>query len=446
MAPITTGEKQVWGNSTNIKIIVVIVISLILGGTGCNRQTTAPVTLTMVAGTVGNEFEVLKTQVAEFEAARPDIRVRLIDLPESTNDRRAAIVNRFQAKDPTIDIYMVDMIWTPEFGAAGWTLPLDSYLTDSGIVPADFLSGPIRGNTWDGQLVSMPWFTDAGLLYYRADLLTKYGFSPPQTWAELVTIAQTIVAGEQETTPNIAGFVFQGRQYEGLVTNYLEYLWGNGGAVLNPAGNQVLLNSPAAVEALEIFSQMQTIAPPGITSFQEADALNYFQSGNAVFMRNWPFAWAVLNQADSQLKEQVGIVPLPHGPNGQENAGALGGWQLGISAYSQHPSAAFALIAFLTNPEQQAYKAIHAGQAPTRWAAYQNPDVLAANPHFADLFNVLVSARPRPVHPRYIDISTVIQQEVYRTLTGQQTAATATAAMTEAIQGIISSPTQEKSP
>lgn len=424
--------------------LVLLLLGLMLAS--CGTQTSEPVAITMVAGAVGKEFEVLEDQVAQFEAQHPDIQVQLIDLPESANDRHAAYIHHLEQHDPTIDIYMIDVTWTPEFGASGWTIPLDDYIASHDIDLDDFLNGSVQSNIWDGQMVSMPWFTDAGLLYYRQDLLDKYGFQPPQTWADLKEIAETIVAGEQTSTPEMAGFVFQGREYEGLVTNYLEYLWSHGAAVLAENGNQVILNSPQAVEALETFVNMNEIAPPGITSFQEADALNYFQSGHAVFMRNWPFAWAVLNDNHCVVKDKIALAPLPQAKPGYGSFSTLGGWQLGISAYSQHPDEAFELIAFLTSLEQQNYKAIHAGQAPTRRAAYQDPQVLAANPHFISLFNVLVSAKPRPIHPRYPEISEIIQQEVHRALTGQQDAATATETMAEAIQAVISPPPQETVP
>ncbi len=436
-----------WRNIAKIKIILTLALVMLPGGlAACGVQTPEPITITMVAGAVGKEFEVLQQQVMEFETQHPHIQVQLLDLPESTSDRHTAYVDRLNRQDPTIDVYMIDIIWTPEFGAAGWTIPLNDYIAASNINMADFLPGPVQSNTWAGQYVSLPWFTDAGLLYYRADLLAKYGFKAPQTWAELAEIAKTIVEGERETSPEMVGFVFQGLQYEGLVTNYLEYIWSNGADVLNETGDQVVLDSPQAVKALEILVDMQALAPPGITSFQEADALNYFQSGNAVFMRNWPYAWTMLNDERSSLKGKVGLAPLPYGPDGSSSASTLGGWQLGISAYSQHPDEAFQLIAFLTGPEQQNYKTIQAGQLPTRRASYQDPDVLAANPHLAKLFDILVTARPRPIHPRYPEISEIMGQEVHRTLTGQQDAAVATEAMATAIQAIISNPIQEITP
>ena len=432
-------EERVRGGVNKAKIIFALGLTWLLGSglIGCAPQTSEPITITMVTGTVGKEFEVLQAQVSQFEAQHPGIRVELLDLPESTNDRREAYIRRLEQRDPTIDIYTIDIIWTPEFGARGWTIPLDEFVTDNGINIADFLPGIVQGNTWNGRLVSMPWFTDAGVLYYRQDLLDKYQVDVPRTWAELIEISKNILEGEKETSPNMVGFVFQGRQYEGLVTNYLEYVWSNGADALNETGDQVILNSPETVEALEIFSSMVEIAPVGVTSFQEADALNYFQSGNAIFMRNWPFAWAVLNDDDSPVKGQVGLAPLPHAPHGN-SASTLGGWQLGISAYSQHPVEAFQLIAFLTSFEQQNYKAIHAAHNPTRWASYQDQAVLTANPHMDKLFEVFIKAKPRPVHPRYPEISEIIQREVHSVLTNQQDAATATKIMAADIQAIIS--------
>jgi multiple sugar transport system substrate-binding protein len=421
---------------------MILILSLLgVGLVSCKANPTCetdPVTITMAAGSVGKEFEVLKEQVAIFQARHPHIQVELIEMPESTTERHTAYVARLTRADPSIDIYMIDVISAPEFGAKGWTIPLDGYVAASGINMDDFIPGSVQANVWSDQLVAMPWFTDAGLLYYRQDLLEKYGLNVPQTWVELVTVAETIVAGEKATRPDMVGFVFQGRQYEGLVCNYLEYVWGNGADVLSESGERVVLDSPQAVEALETFAAMQKIAPVGSTVFQEEDALNYFRSGNAVFMRNWPYAWALLKD-DLWLKGKVGsIAPLPRGPSGTQGASTLGGWQLGISAYSQHPDQAFEFIAFLTSLEQQIYKAVHAGHNPTRKAAYQDAQVLEANPHLPSLYDIFVNARPRPIHPRYPEISDSIQRHVHSVLRGEQDAASATTAIAVEIQRIIS--------
>ena len=187
-----------WVNIAKIKVIFALALVLLPGSlTACGAQTPEPITITMVAGSVGKEFEVLQKQVMEFETQHPHIQVQLLDLPESASDRHTTYVDYLSRQDPSIDIYMIDIIWTPEFGAAGWTIPLNDYIAANNINMTDFLPGLVQSNTWAGQYVSLPWFTDAGLLYYRQDLLAKYGFKAPQTWAELTEIAETIVAGER---------------------------------------------------------------------------------------------------------------------------------------------------------------------------------------------------------------------------------------------------------
>lgn len=420
---------------TVIRLLVCCVGVFVL--CGCQPVSVDPVTITMASG-VGREYEILLQQVAQFEAAHPQINVEVLELFEDTAMRYEFFVQNLEDQNSTIDIFMMDIIWPPEFGSHGWTVPLDDYVAEQGIVMQDFLPGSVAANSWEGKLVSMPWFTDAGLLYYRKDLLQAYGAAVPETWAELLETGRMIMDAEREHTPEMVGFVYQAAAYEGLVCNYLEYVRGNGAQVLDESGTQVLLDTPEAVEALEIFASMGQIAPLGINNFIENDALNYFLSGNAVFMRNWPYAWSLLNAEDSVVRGKVGVVALPHGPQGRVGVSTIGGWQLGVSAYSQHPQEAFEFVAFLTSLEQQKYKAIHAAQNPTRRAAYQDAEILAANPFMGELFDVFANAKPRPVHPQYTgDISPIIQTEVHSVLRGEKDAQTATRDMAHQIQVVI---------
>lgn len=409
--------------------------------TSCSVATPEPTTtITMATSALGQELAILQEQIKLFEEQNPLIKVRLLNLPESSDARYEAYRQRMASQDSSLDIFVLEITWSPEFGANGWTIPLDEYVTTAEIDMRQFLPRLVRANTWGGQLVAMPWYTDVGLLYYRQDLLDKYGFQPPKTWAELLEMAQTIVDGEQATSPDLVGFVYQANQYDGLVCNYLEYVWGNGGAIMDEGGTAVTLNSPEAVEALQTFIQMRSIAPAGITNFTEEDAINYFKSGNAVFMRNWPYAWSVVHTEDSPLYGQIAVAKLPRVRPEIPPVGALGGWQLAINTYSQHPDEAFQLIAFLTSLEQQNYKAIHAGQNPTRIASYQITDVVNANQHLVGMYDIFFNARSRPVHPRYSEISEAIQHEVHRALRGVVSAEVATQNMAEDIQEILNTP------
>lgn len=363
-------------------------------------------------------YTVLKDQLDRYMADNPNVEAKIQEMPWSSTQQHDMFVTWAAGELPVPDIFRLDIIWPPEFAAAGWAVPLDDYVEAAGIDMGEFLEGPVAGNTVNGKLYAMPYFTDAGLLYYRKDLLEKYGFEPPETFADLKEQALAIV--EQEGIPN--GFVWQGDAYEGLTVDLLEYIWGNCGAVLDEEGN-VVLDSPEAVEAIQVMVDYieSGVSPEGVATYKEEDARNVFQRGDAVFMRNWPYAWSLMNADDSPVKGKVGAKPMVHG-EGCQSAAGLGGWNLAINKFSKHPEEAFKLIAFLTNEENQKQNSIEAGLSPTRKALYEDPDVLEANPFYETLFDVFVNARPRPVHPRYPEISSVLFTEVHKALVGEQTA------------------------
>ncbi len=388
--------------------------------------------ITSGSGSAGST-KVMRKQIERYMAENPNVEVKIQEMPWSSTQQHDMYVTWAAGGLPVPDIYRIDIVWPPEFAAAGWILPLDEYIQKYNVNMDDYLPGPINGVTVNGKIYAMPFFTDAGLLYYRKDLLEKYGFEPPETFAELKEQALTIM--EKEGIPN--GFVWQGDAYEGLTVDFLEYVWGNCADVLDENGN-VVIDDPKAVEALKVMVDyiQSGVSPEGVTTYKEEDARNVFQRGDAVFMRNWPYAWRLLNKDDSPVKGKVGAKPMVHG-EGCQSAAGLGGWNLAINANSKHPEEAFKLIAYLTTPENQKELALEAGLSPVRKSLYKDPDLLAANPFYETLYDVFLSARPRPVHPRYPEISAVIFTEAHKALVGEQTPEEAIQRMAEQIREIV---------
>jgi trehalose/maltose transport system substrate-binding protein len=294
----------------------------------------------------------------------------------------------------------------------------------------DHFPAMVKNDTLGGRLVAVPWFTDAGVLYYRKDLLQKYGAKVPETWEEMTATAQKIQDAERKAgNDKMWGFVFQGRAYEGLTCDALEWIASyNGGTIVEPDG-KVSIDNPGAVAALKTASGwVDKITPKGVLNYGEEEARGVFQSGNAVFMRNWPYAWALANSADSPIKDKVGVTALPKGGAGGRHAAALGGWQLAVSKYSKNPDVAADLVKYLTSTAEQKRRAVEGSFQPTIASLYKDKDVLAANPFYASLYDVFRAAVPRPstaTGAKYNQVSSEFYNAVYTVLAGQSDAASA---------------------
>jgi multiple sugar transport system substrate-binding protein len=325
----------------------------------------------------------------------------------------------------------VDVIWVAELARAGWIRDLDHLLPPEAW--GEYFAGPIEAVTYGGRARALPWFIDAGLLYYRKDLLAEHGLDPPETWPELVETAQRVLAGR----PDMHGFVWQGKQYEGLVCNVLEYVWSNGGDVLR--GDEVVLDSPenhAALQFVQDLIHTHAVTPAFVTTATEEPARQIFGRGDAVFLRNWPYAWHLFEQEGSAVQGRVGMRALPSFP-GHEPAATLGGWQLAVNAHSRHPEAAERFAQFLTSAESQRTLALEYGLKPTRSALYDDPQLLAAQPALAGLQEVFARARPRPVSPQYVRMSLVMQAEFSAVVAGLRSPQEALAAAQRELEAIL---------
>jgi multiple sugar transport system substrate-binding protein len=366
-----------------------------------------------------------------FERENPGFRVKSEALPNSSDEQHQFYVINLQARSADFDVLALDVVWGAEFARAGWLREIGPWFSPD--EQQQFFRGPLEAVTYEGKVYAVPWFVDAGLLYYRKDLLEALGLGPPQTWEELVADARRV----QAEHPGRYGFVWQGKQYEGLVCNALEYLWSNGGAVLRDG--RVVIDSPENRTALAFMRGLireDHVSPPLVTTLTEEPSRNLFGNGKSIFLRNWPYAWSLFQQPDSAVKGKVGVAVLPHFP-GHESAATLGGWQLGINAYSRHPEAAERFIRFLTSYDAQKALAMAYAMNPTRKKLYQDPDLIAAQPFTTRLYDVFEHARPRPVTPYYVMISQVLQSEFSAVLVDRKTPEAALAAAQAQIEQIL---------
>lgn len=373
--------------------------------------------LTFSGSAVGVEADVVRRQLARFSERHPGVGVvELRATPDAADQRRQLYVQWLNARAPEPDVLQLDVIWTAEFAAAGWILPLD--LADAG----DFLPAAVAAARWRGTLHAAPWFVDVGLLYRRTDLAPE----APRSLTELRDAARRAV----QTGAARFGLVWQGARYEGLVTVFLEHLGAFGGGILDEDG-RVIVDAAPAVSALTFMRDAlgpDGFVPPSVLTWQEEQARFAFQNGDAAFMRNWPYAWTLLaDRARSRVAGRFAAAPFPAAAGGQPTA-ALGGAQLAINAHTADPALARALVAFLTAPEQMLERARLAGQLPARQSLYDTAALGDALPLPLDQVRAAIAtARPRPVTPVYSELSEILQVRVHRALTRQQEPAAALA-------------------
>jgi trehalose/maltose transport system substrate-binding protein len=320
--------------------------------------------------------------------------VKMYSPPASTTDNLALLRQQFAAKSSDLDVIMIDVVWPGVIKDHLIDLKKYSKGAESKHFPAI-----VANNTVDGKLLGMPWFTDAGLLFYRKDLVEKYGAKAPNTWEELAATAKKIQDGERAAgKADFQGIVFQAKAYEGLTCDALEWVSSfGGGTIIDKAGN-ITINNPGAAKALDtVASMVGTIAPAGVLNYGEEDSRGVWQNGNAAFMRNWPYAWSLGQAADSPIKGKIGVAALPAGTGpGAKKAATLGGWQLAVNKYSKNVDAAASLVMYMTSPEIQKKRAVGGSYNPTIPELYKDADIAKASPFMVELLDVFTNAVARP--------------------------------------------------
>jgi multiple sugar transport system substrate-binding protein len=367
--------------------------------------------ITISSSVVGTDGPLLRRQLDRFMQLHPDIEVRLHRVSDDATQRHQLFVQWLNARSGDPDVLELDVVWTSEFAAAGWLLPLK----DPSIDTTAFFPGTIRACRWAGELYALPWYADVGLLYRRTDLVPR----EPTSLDELAAFAR---AGMQGKDAPPFGIAWMGARYEGLVTVFVEYLGAFGGQIMDDS-MRIEVDAPEAVRALTFMRDQidrLKIAPSDVLTWHEEETRYAFQNGRAVFMRNWPYAYtAMADVGQSRVVGKYAVSPMPASPGGRPTA-ALGGAQLAINRWTEHPEAALALVAFIAAAEQQLDRAVTIGEFPTRRAVYDEPALRAALAIPAeDARRAVESATPRPVTPLYTQLSEILQIELHRALAGQ---------------------------
>jgi trehalose/maltose transport system substrate-binding protein len=364
-------------------------------------------------GPVGKSHTRDQLLVAKF-SKDTGIKVKLVPHPTDGTAAYAQLARTFSSNSSAFDVVMLDAIWPGAF--APYLYNLSRVLAKEAKLHN---KGSILNNTVRGKLVAMPWFGDFGILYYRTDLLKKYGYSsPPKTWAQLGAMAKKVQDGERSDNENFYGYVYQGKAYEGLTCDALEWLASSGGGQFIDGG-KVTIDNPRAATMLNLQrSWVGTITPRGVTTYQEGEADQAFGAGNAMFMRNWPYA--VAKMATGPIKGKYDVTVLPH-TGSNPSVGTVGGWQLGVSSFSKQPLAAVELVRYLTSPAVQRFDAIYNSNVPTMTAVARLAAVRKVNPWLKpEIVNVTRVTRPsRFLGTRYNQGSTIIFQGVSQILNGQ---------------------------
>ena len=381
--------------------------------------------------------DVMRKIVDEYEKRTPGVKIE-VEVGGATSEQQQQYLNTVLAsKDSALDVVLIDVIRPAQWAAAQWAEPLDAFLgADKDKVMARYLPAYREANIVGGKVIALPYFADAQFLYYRKDLLEKHGVQPPKTWAELKTSAEKIMKAEGNA--NLSGFQTAGAPIEGTVCSYLVPLWGTGSNLTN-AGGKLNLTGAEARKPFELWAELKAsgVTPPNLAEIPTDRIRQNFQAGNLLYGMTWGYVWQrSQGDADSTVKDKVGVVPLP-GFSADKAATCIGGWQLAVSSYSKNKKAAFDLALYLSSPEVAKAQAIAASHLPVFAEVYSDPEVLKANPWFAQALPVVQTARARPVSPSYPRISEIIRTNMNAFLAGAKTAEVALADMTKDLATVI---------
>ncbi len=363
--------------------------------------------------------------VEAFEKSHPNIKVKFREMPNDSGQQHDAYVTALNAKSSEIDVFDMDVVWPAEFAQAGYVLPLDRFIQQDKVDLSEYNDGALAASQFNGKQWALPKFIDAGMLFYRKDLIPEGNV--PKTWDDLLKTANA-TKGKDGTK---FGYVMQAKQYEGLVCNAIEFVASYGGQFINNK-NEVVVNSPETKKGLQKMVDIATseAVPSNVTTFTEPETDQAFIEGQTPLVRNWPYEFASANDKDtSKIVGKVAVAPLPAGDKG--SAAALGGWSAGINKYSKHPKESWEFLKFMAGAEGQKIDAIYGSHAPTLTKLFDDKEVLDANPFFADkgFQAALAAAVPRPVAANYQEISEIIQIHVSKAIAGEETVDEAAAAM-----------------
>jgi multiple sugar transport system substrate-binding protein len=335
----------------------------------------------------------------------PDQQVTLIELPETANDQHNQMVINLQARSDRYSILYTDVVWTAEFAKSGWLEEIPR-----GQIPefSGFAKGPVDSCVFEGKTWCVPAASDGGMLYYRKDILDQEGRQPPKNWRELEDMARTIAPRH-----GLDGYFGQHAKYEGLTVNAAEAIWSAGGEILTDDGTEVVVNSEQARQGIGILERgfKEGWIPRAAVTYMEEPARRRFQAGRALFMRQWPYAYSLMQQ-DKNIAGKFDVAPLP-GPS------ALGGHNHAISKFTRNKKTALEFLKFVSTEEEQRFRLEHS-TAPVTQAIYDDPRFQVRFPYLQVLGQSISSARNRPITPHYNDVHLAIEEAIHPVEEGQK--------------------------
>jgi ABC-type glycerol-3-phosphate transport system substrate-binding protein len=404
-----------------------------LGALTTSRVSAAQTTLTYIS--VSNLPGVKEAMAKQFEQANAGVKVNVVYGPSTEDQYHDKMVTLLAAKDSSIDVFDTDVIWPPEMALPGWMAPLDAYLSPA--LRKKYSPSMIDAQTFNGHLVGIPYYMDSGHLIYRKDLLDAHGFQAPKTWAELAHQAQVITKANK----GLYGYVADWSKNEQLSDNFFEFIWSNGGDLLDSHG-KVVINSPQNVEAVQMMKDFITkyqIMAPGVLSIGLEPGRTLFTEGHAVFHRNWGYAYGLSENAaaGSKIVGKADVTTLP-GFHAGSGTGCTGGWSYSVNAFGKNIAIASKFAQFMGSPKLETYEALH-GQDPAAYLpALTDPQVAAKYPAYPKYVPAYASARSRPKTPFYNQISTMVQINVGAALAGSASPKDALDQAARQIQRVVS--------
>ncbi len=390
--------------------------------------------------------DLLQPIFDRFEKSNPGVKVQL-ELGGATSElQNQYLTTVLGAKDSSLDVMLIDVIRPAQFVAQGWLEGLDKYFGSDAARNAfinGYVPGPIAANRFNNELWALPATTDVQFLYYRKDLLEKYKLPVPRTWEELVTSAQTVL--KNENNPALQGLNFQGAPIEGAVCMFLQPFWAAGGEVVQ--NGKVSVDNAFGRKALNLWVDAinkSKISPASMAEMRTDDSRKVMQAGNAVFGLNWAYAWAHFQgnggptSGPSAVTGKIGVAKLPYFAGAAATTSTCqGGFQWAISSFSKNKPQAFKLMQFMANADSQRDFSVNGGFLPVRKALYNNSAVLKANPHYKDLYPVVIKAKPRPVTANYPKVSEIIRTNVNQVVAGAKTVDAALKDMQSQLEPLI---------
>jgi len=410
-------------DKTNIIKRIILILFFLLSALFNFSCSSSENQFTIWIGGSPEEVNFWASVVNEFNAEH-NSHLQLIRQPTYSDQRRQALVISFQAKQNNPDLFLMDVVWINQFIKSNWLQPLNNYANKDNFSTNDFFKKTIDDvDSYDNTLYALPAFMDVALLYYRKDLLEKYGYkSPPQTWYQLLDMCIKIQNEERKSNKSFNGFVWEGAQYEGLVCSFMEFTSSMGGGIMQ--GGSININTPANVKALQFMQdliQKYHVSPKNTyTEMKEEEVRRAFQNGNASFERNWTYAWQLHQSDNSSVKGKTGLTLLPHFPD-DSSFSTLGGWHIGISKYSDKKDEAWKFLKFVTSFKVQKEMLMKIGWSPGRKDVYEDKDILAKMPRIKIIKKALENTVARPTLPYYPQVSDVIQRYINNCLAGKST-------------------------